>query len=365
MRQLRSIGCCAAIVMAGALGSVPAQAAESEQPEAGFIELRPNPCMLAKYTGGKACQLPELAAGGDVGQQAAARLSRARFYIDMGDKQNAFVEADEALKLALDDVDIRHLVARLAMSAGDNARAEREFAIALQQRPDDANIQASNATRFLLTSETQALRAFDKIVSAFPKHRYSRKSRAKLLMDAGRAKEAIADLDVLLAEDSRDPNLLALRGNANIRAGNARQAVTDLTEALKQDPGRYDLVSARAIANEILGDDKAALADYDTLLGPISGGPPKYAIGGDELAKFRMQRAFVSVRLKRFNDAAVEAVNALEAGGRRSFLRAQIFLRQNGFPEVPLDGQPSEDLRKAIQACMALNSCFENVSGSL
>ena len=69
--------------------------------------------------------------------------------------------------------------------------------------------------------------------------------------------------------------------------------------------------------------------------------------------------------LKRFNDAAVEAVNALEAGGRRSFLRAQIFLRQNGFPEVPLDGQPSEDLRKAIQACMALNSCFEKVSGSL
>ena len=92
----------------------------------------------------------------------------------------------------------------------------------------------------LLTSETEALRAFDKIVSAYPEHRYSRRSRAKLLINAGRAGDAIADLDVLLAEDSRDPNLLALRGNANIRAGNARQAVTDLTEALKQDPGRYD-----------------------------------------------------------------------------------------------------------------------------
>ncbi|MBR1211151.1 tetratricopeptide repeat protein [Bradyrhizobium sp. JYMT SZCCT0180] len=309
--------------------------------------------------------MPELAAGGDIAQQAAARLSRARFYIDMADRQNAFVEADEALKLTPDDVDIRHLVARLAMSAGNNARADREFTIALQQRPDDANIQASNATRLLLTSETQALRAFDKIVSAHPEHRYSRRSRAQLLINAGRAGDAIADLDVLLAEDSRDPNLLALRGNANIRAGNAWQAVADLTEALKQDPGRYDLVSARAIANEILGDDSAALADYDTLLGPISGGPPKYAIGGDELAKFRMQRAFVSVRLKRFDDAAAEAVSALAAGGRRSFLRAQVFLRQNGFPETPLDGQSSEDLRKAMQACMGLNSCFEKISGSL
>ena len=45
--------------------------------------------------------------------------SRARFYIDMADRQNAFVEADEALKLTPDDVDIRHLIARLAMSTGE------------------------------------------------------------------------------------------------------------------------------------------------------------------------------------------------------------------------------------------------------
>jgi predicted Zn-dependent protease len=242
--------------------------------------------------------------------------------------------------------------------------AEREFAIALQQRPDDANIQASNATRLLLVNPMEALDAFDKIVSAHPEHRYSRESRAKLLMQVGRAEDAIVDLDFLLAGDQHDVNLLTLRANAGIVAGHVKQAVADLTEALKQFPGRYDLVSARAVANEILGDDKAALADYETLLGPI-GGRSNYAIGGEQLAKFRMQRAFVSVRLKRFDDAAVEAVNALGAGGRRSFLRAQVFLRQNGFPEIPLDGQPSEDLRKAMQACMGLNSCFEKISGSL
>jgi predicted Zn-dependent protease len=362
MKHLGSIGCCVVILMAGVLGS--ASAAGPQASEVGFIETRDNPCMRAKYGQGQPCQLPALATGADVAQQAAARLSRARFYIDTGDKQNAFVEADEALKLTPDDVDVRHLVARLAMSAGNAARAEREFAIALQQRPDDANIQASNATRFLLVNPIEALRAFDKIVSAHPEHRYSRESRAKLLMQAGRAEDAIADLDVLLAGDQHDANLLALRANAGIVAGHAKQAVADLTEALKQFPGRYDLVSARAVANEILGDDNAALADYETLLGPI-GGRPNYAIAGEQLAKFRMQRALVSVRLKRFDDAAVEAVNALGAGGRRSLLRAQVFLRRNGFPEIPLDGQSSEDLRKAMQACMGLNSCFEKISGSL
>ena len=364
MRRLRLIGPCAVILMAESLGSAPVLAVDPQPAEVGFIQMQDNPCMRAKYGRGQPCQLPELATAADVAQQAAARVSRARFYIDTGDQQRAFVEADEALKLTPDDVDVRHLVARLAMSVGDAGRAEREFAIALQQRPDDANLQASNATRLLQVNNEEALRAFDKVLAAHPEHRYSRESRAKLLMKFGDAEGALADLDILLAGDHRDANLLALRANAGIAAGHPRQAVGDLTEALKQFPGRFDLVSARAVANEILGDDNAALADYETLLGPI-GGRPNYAIGGDQLAKFRMQRAFVSVRLKRFGDAAVEAIDALGAGGRRSLLRAQVYLRQNGFPETPLDGQPSDDLRKAMQACMGLNSCFEKISGSL
>jgi hypothetical protein len=71
------------------------------------------------------------------------------------------------------------------------------------------------------------------------------------------------------------------------------------------------------------------------------------------------------MRMKRFAEAAAEAVGALGAGGNRSILRAQVFLRQNGFPETPLDGQASDALRGAMQACMGLNSCFEKISGSL
>jgi Tfp pilus assembly protein PilF len=362
MRRLRAIRYCASAFIA--MAAAPAMAADPQQPEAGLIQMLNTPCLLAKYGQGQQCQLPALPDGADATQQAAVRVSRAQFYIDTEDLRTAFLEADEALKLNPADVDIRHLVARLAMSIGDNNRAEREIKIALQQRPDDANLQATNAARLLDTRYDEALREFDQILSTHPDHRFSRESRAGLLLTLGRAREAVADLDILLASDHRDAKLLAQRGMANLAAGNPQQAVADITEALKDIPGGYYLLIERAAANEILGDDEAALRDYDTLLGPI-GGQPNYAIGGNELAKFRMQRALVSVRLKRFSDAAAEAIAALNVGGRRSLLKAQIFLRQNGFPEIPLDGQSSENLRTAMQACMGLNSCFEKISGSL
>ncbi len=120
----------------------------------------------------------------------------------------------------------------------------------------------------------------------------------------------------------------------------------------------------RAMANDDLGDDNAALADLNSLLGPLDGSP-NYVMSGNQIAQYKMQRALVLVHLKRFSDAATDAVSALNIGGRRSLLQAEIFLRHNGFPDVPLDGQSSEDLKRAMQACMGLNSCFEKVLGPL
>ncbi|UFX48745.1 tetratricopeptide repeat protein [Bradyrhizobium sp. 41S5] len=351
---------CAAVLVVAA--TTPALAFDTGQSAAGGIDVATTPCMIAKYKK-QPCPLPALADVTDSKQQAAARIDRAKLYIDTGELPNALVEADEALRLTPNDVDIRHLVARLALTTGDSARAEREIKLALQQRPDDANLQATDAARLIDTRPDQALPLFDRILSAHPDHRFSREARARLRLALGLPKEAVADLDFLVNGGQRNTNLLALRGKANVAAGHPQQAVADLTEAMKEEP-RLDLVVTRAIANEILGDDAAALEDYNTILGPI-GSRPNYAIGGNELARYRMQRALVAVRLKRFGDAAAEAVEALNAGGRRTLLKAQVFLRQNGFPDVALDGQPSEELKKAMQACMGLNSCFEKVSDSL
>jgi tetratricopeptide (TPR) repeat protein len=352
----------AAILIAAT--TAPALALDSFQSDAGAVQIRTTACMLAKSSGKPPCRLPELGDGSDNLKIAAARLDRARYFIDLGDLKDAFAEANEALNASPGDIDIHHLVARLALSIGDADRAEQEIKIALQQRPNDANLQATDASRLISARPREAVRLFDRVLREHPDHRFSRESRAKLELALGFPAETIADVDVLLADMPKDRILLSLRADANLARGNSKEAVADLSKALEESPGDFGLLSQRAMANTLVGDDDATLADFNTLLGPI-GGTPNYAIGGEQLSKYRMQRALILVRMKRFSEAATDAISALNVGGRRSLLRAQIFLRNSGFPQIPLDGQTSEALSQAMKACMGLNSCFEKVSSSL
>jgi predicted Zn-dependent protease len=353
-----------AIFVAGTLFAMPALAA-GPAPAMGFVQTRSTPCLLAKSRPGQQCELPGLPDTSDKQRLAAAHMIRAQFLIDIAERQKALSEADEALSLDPANVDIRHLVARLAMSTGDSIRAEREIKAAIEQRPGDPDLRATNAVRLQGRSWLEeALREFDDILAKHPDHNFSREQRAELLLSLKRPDEAIGDLDLLLAAGPGQTHLLGLRGAAYLAVGNPKQAVVDFTEALKENPMRPDLLTGRATAYEFLGDDAAALSDYDAFLGPIDG-PPNYIMRGDQLAKFRVHRAQLSVRLKRFAEAVSEMMNALNVGGRRAVLRAQVYLRQNGFPDTPLDGQDSENLRAALKSCFGLNSCNEKLSDNL
>jgi tetratricopeptide (TPR) repeat protein len=357
-RRVGSLVLLAMIAMA-----VPAAAAEPLSP-AGLIEFRSNPCLLAKFGHGQPCELPQLPPAGDAAQLAAAHISRSRYFIDTQELGPALSEADAALALDPTDVETRHLVARLAMSVGDYARAEREIFAAIQQSPEDANLRVTNAVRLQIQSTWRiAVRELDAVILQHPDHAFARETRAKLLM-SHRPEEAVADLNVLLSGDHQRTDLLALRATAYLAMNEPRQAATDYTEALMAQPQRLDLMTGRAQAYERAGDDEAALRDLDAILGPLDG-KPNYAIGGDQLARYRTERAFLFVHGKRFTDAATEMMNALNAGGRKAVLRAQVFLRQNGFPQAPLDGSDSPALRAALQACFGLDSCFQRISDAL
>jgi tetratricopeptide (TPR) repeat protein len=346
------------------LGIAPAGATEPVAP-AGVIAVRSNPCLLAKYGHGQPCQVPLLPESKDTPQLIAARLARAQFFIDMAELPKALGEADAALEFEPNNAAIRHLAGRLAMSMGDDPRAARDIAMALQQSPDDPNIAASSAALMELQQNPDAaLDAFSEILARHPDHAFSRLARAKLLLSLAQPHNAIADLDVLLAGDGTDSALLPLRATAYLQIKQPERAVADYTKALAAHPEQLELVMGRATAAMLAGDDNAALADFDTILGPV-GGTSRYAIGGDLLAKYRTQRAFVFVHLKRFADAAAEMAYALDAGGKPAVLRAQIFLRHNGFPQTPLDGRDSDGLRQSLQACFGLNSCFQRISEEL
>ena len=350
----------AGLLVIATLMAVPALAIEP--PSVGFVHIRSTPCLLAKNGQGPKCEPPALPENASTQELVAAHSSRAQFFIDIGELQTSLGEADEALNLDPANAGIRHLVARLAMSTGDYVRAEREIKTAIAQRPDDVSLRVTNAVRLKSRSWLeQALHEFDDILAKWPDHRFSREERATLLLSLGRPDEAVTDLNILLAGDRRDANLFAFRATARLAMNDPQPAIDDFTEALKQSPGRFDLLTGRAMAYEVSGDDLAALRDYEAILGPIDG-QPNIIMKGDQLAKYRTQRVLVLVRLKRFADAAADMMNAINVGGRRAILRAQVYLRQNGFPETPLDGQDSSGLRAALKSCFGLNSCFEKIS---
>jgi tetratricopeptide (TPR) repeat protein len=364
LRRL-SLACAALAALVGLCGPSRAAATDDLIPPAGVIEVFNNPCLLAKYGQGKPCAEPTLPDSGETRALVAAHLARARFFIAMYELKKALAEADAALALDPDDVSVRHLVARLALSTGDHPRAGREIAAALRQSPDDPDLHATNAVRLeILSARGEALRELDDVLTGHPDHAFSRETRAKLLLTMGRPKDAAADLDVLLADEHPQPVLWSLRGAADMALDDPRRAVADFTKAMEGQTALLVPLTARATAYALAGDDAGALRDLDAILGPI-GGRPNYAIAGDQLAKYRTQRAQVLERLGRFPDAANEMSDALNAGGRRAILRAQVFLRQNGFPEVALDGHDSDGLRSALQVCFGQKSCFVSLSGTL
>jgi tetratricopeptide (TPR) repeat protein len=355
----------AIVAIIAPLATAAAAGAAESVTESGVIATPSNPCLMAKYGHGRPCQVPPLPEASDISQLIAAHLARAQFFIDIAELPEALGEADAALALQPTNAELRHFAARLAMSMGDYVRAARDLATALQQSPDNANIEASSAALLDLEQNPYgALDAFNEILARHPDHAFSLLAHAKLSLTMAQPQDAVADLNALLAGDGTDTALLSLRAAAYMQMNEPEPAIADYTKALLAHPEQLDLVIGRAVAHALAGEDAAALADFNQVLGPV-GGAPRYAIGGTELVKYRTQRAFVLVRLKRFADAAVEMTNALDAGGKPAVLRAQIFLRHNGFPQTPLDGHDSDGLRQSLQACFGLNSCFQRISEEL
>jgi tetratricopeptide (TPR) repeat protein len=337
----------------------------AEAPSSGLVLVHSNPCLMAKYGHGQPCQVPALPDTTDTLQIAEANLRRAKFFIDLDDLPQALRETDAALLLDRGNVAIRHLAARLAMSTGDYPRAERDIAEAIQQAPADADIAASHATLLELQQRPEeALGIYNAVLAEHPDHAFSRQARAKLLLTKGRPDQAVIDLNVLLSGDDPDSTLLSLRASAYLQMAKPELAIADYSKALAQRPRQLDLLMDRAVAYALADNVTAALSDYEKVLGPI-GATPRYAIGGIELAKYRTQRAFLLVHQKHFMDAASEMAEALNAGGKSALLRTQILLRRNGFPQTPLDGRDSSELRQSLEACFGLNACFQKISDEL
>jgi tetratricopeptide (TPR) repeat protein len=365
MRWLGILSIAVFAIVGGAIAA--AQEADTGRDlSAGPIVMRITACLMAAKTRtGTPCPEPSLRGGGIPAERAVDHMERARYFIELQELTKAVEEANAA---AADDPGLagtHHLLARLALTMGNFAQAEREIAIARTQEPDDLDVHATYAAILeARPAQAEAFAELNAVIARRPDHIFARLKRSAIHMNFHNPSAALVDLDFLVNFEPSNIQYRGLRSRALMTLDRPQSAATDLTAALALAPGQFGLLAERARAYELGGDFGAALADLDTILGPV-GEKPAYAIGGDQYGRFLMQRALIQARLHRLADAASDMMVAVTSGGRPSILRAQVFLRRNGFPEVSLDGSDSPVMRKALEVCFGLNACFQAIMQSI
>jgi tetratricopeptide (TPR) repeat protein len=87
--------------------------------------------------------------------------------------------------------------------------------------------------------------------------------RGSAYLEAGDAKQAIADFDRVLEREPVHGRALTLRAKAHAQLGNHQNAITDLSGAIALAPADADLYLARGDAYAAAGDGKRAVADRE------------------------------------------------------------------------------------------------------
>lgn len=363
---LRTLICVAALtVIAAADARAMDPNAKQADAGAGPIKMRVTKCLVAnKSHSGTPCPEPQLSAGGNQAQQIASHLARAWYFIDMQDLKRARSEADAILAIDPKDLQARHLSARISLTLADIPRAEADLDLARKQAPEDPDLHATYAKLLQYRpADTESLREFLAVVQKHPSHLYAREEAAQLLMKSREYRVALANFNYLI-EHKPSGELFVQRAQAFLALGQPQSAAADFSSALVLDPENYILLVSRAEAYALAQQDEPAVKDFNSLLAIVDG-TPHYALGNADRAKLLAERARSLARLHRFADAADDMMEALSIGGSSAILRAQVFLRRNGFPEVPIDGKDAPVLRQAISACFNLNACFQGIMQSI
>lgn len=207
-----------------------------------------------------------------------AHFNRAELLRELEDDDGALKDLDYALEL--EPSHVPSLVNRadllLSRTETERARADIEHGLALEPR----NVNLLSAQGVLLADDGDADGAYKSYTAALaedPSFTAAWANRAILSYSAGRAAEAVDDLDraIKLAED---PALRANRAIALQDLGDHRRAVDDLTVAIAalgtDDP---DLLYLRGVSRHAMGDAVGAREDWRAHLAAYGARTSPYA----------------------------------------------------------------------------------------
>jgi tetratricopeptide (TPR) repeat protein len=142
------------------------------------------------------------------------------------------------------------------------------------------------------------------------------------------------------------------------RIGEVDKALALITSVIELYPeGRISIVyEARASYYQALGRDEEAISDLTAAL--------RQGLPG-ELIPLLFKRAILYQRTGKGPQAEEDLRRAMNGGDRRTVLRMQVYLRNQGYEEIKIDGVLDTSLMKVISACLAAAQCGEGLGSPI
>lgn len=248
----------------------------------------------------------------------------------------------------------------------DNDTALKEYGLALAL--DAQHWRSAMGMAQVYTAQNKTERALDWGRRALDLSRdegIAHQQYGDILLQAGRNAEAAAEYYKATATyvpgRHRTPGIMQngspwdAAAVAEERLGHLQRAIDDMTRSIEVYRDNFDRSSAyvaRGKYYEKAGRNLLAAADYQTALDLRGPSLPDADIIRSKVAALRAASGDKEGARAAFADV-------LRSGKLQSILRIQVFLRNNGFEDVAIDGKQSLQMDKAIERCLSDKSCLE------
>ncbi len=213
--------------------------------------------------------------------------------------------------------------------------------------------------------ERAALAEAEKAAALAPGNPSARYIKGSMLAFMGRSEEAIPEL--IEATKGYDPRIRRLPGMmqdrnpwdhlavAYHRTGQHKMAAATITKYIDSLPASMidlELLADRALYLEAAGRFAEAAEDLKKAA----------AIGYPDLSnQYQTRRAIVLVKAGRANEAREEFDALLRRGDLNSVLRIQVFLKNQGYESVMIDGKYNDGTKSAVAQCLKDERCSEGL----
>ena len=256
----------------------------------------------------------------------------------IGNQNDAIANYDRGLAL-----DPKHWRALMGKAGIFQSRGELEKALALANQAVDAAPDVSIVHQ-RLGSLLQRMHDWEGAISAY------RKSAE--LYDG-----VFKRLPGIMQEQSPWSAL----ASAELRFGDpalALEAINHEVEGKPQNQVQPDILIERASIFESLGQSRNAAEDYDKVIALLGPEFPQSEEFKARAAALRASSGDTEAARESFRDL-------LRSGKLQSILRVQVFLNNQGFDDVPIDGKSTPALEATLERCLADKDCLIGIGQSI